>query len=248
MNSLDLIIRGGLVVTESAVTRADVGIAAGKIAAVAPHLAGAARQTIDATGLHVFPGVIDAHVHFNEPGRTDWEGIETGSRAVAAGGGTMFFDMPLNAHPPTLDAKSFREKQAAAEQKSFVDFAFWGGLVPHNLDQLDELARCGVIGFKAFMCNSGIDDFACVGDGVLREGMKRAAALHLPVAVHAESESLTSRLAAEAPPRIARGFAIIWLHVPLKPNWTPSGAPLIWPAKPAAPCMWCMSVARRACA
>lgn len=99
MNSLDLIIRGGLVVTESAVTRADVGIAAGKIAAVEPRLAGTARQTIDATGLHVFPGVIDAHVHFNEPGRTDWEGIDTGSRAVAAGGGTMFFDMPLNAHP-----------------------------------------------------------------------------------------------------------------------------------------------------
>ena len=198
MNSLGLIIRNGLVVTETAVARADVGIATGKIAAVETRLAGTARQTIDATGLHVFPGVIDAHLHFNEPGRTEWEGIDTGSRSVAAGGGTMFFDMPLNAHPPTLDAKSFREKQALAEQKSFVDFALWGGLVPHNLDQLDELARCGVIGFKAFMCNSGIDDFAFVGDRVLREGMKRAAALQLPVAVHAESESLTSRLAADA--------------------------------------------------
>jgi allantoinase len=198
MNSLDLIIRDGLVVTETVVTRADVGVAGGKIAAIALHIAGAARQTIDAAGLHVLPGVIDAHVHFNEPGRSDWEGIETGSRAVAAGGGTMFFDMPLNAHPPTIDAASFRMKQAAAEQKSLVDFALWGGLVPQNLDQLDELARCGVIGFKAFMCNSGIDDFACVGDSVLREGMKRAAALKLPVAVHAESESLTSRLTAEA--------------------------------------------------
>jgi len=198
MNSLDLIIRGGLVVTETAVACADIGIAAGKIAAVETCLAGTARHTIDAAGLHVFPGVIDAHVHFNEPGRTDWEGIDTGSRAIAAGGGTMFFDMPLNAHPPTLDAKSFREKQSLAEQKSFVDFALWGGLVPHNPDQLDELARCGVIGFKAFMCNSGIDDFAFVSDGVLREGMKRAAALQLPVAVHAESESLTSRLSAEA--------------------------------------------------
>ena len=117
---------------------------------------------------------------------------------MAAGGGTLFFDMPLNAHPPTLDAKSFEAKQAEAEQKSLVDFALWGGLVPQNLDQLEELARCGVIGFKAFMCNSGIDDFACVGDGVLREGMKRAAALQLPVAVHAENESLTSRLTAEA--------------------------------------------------
>ncbi len=198
MNLLDLIIRDGLVVTETAVMRADVGVAEGKIAAIAPNIAGPARQTIDAAGLHVFPGVIDAHVHFNEPGRGDWEGIQTGSRAVAAGGGTLFFDMPLNAHPPTLDAKSFRAKQAVAEQKSLADFALWGGLVPQNLDNLEELARCGVIGFKAFLCNSGIDDFACVGDGVLREGMKRAAALQLPVAVHAESESLTSRLTAEA--------------------------------------------------
>jgi len=198
MNSLDLIIRDGMVVTETAVTRGDLGVADGKIAVIAPHIDGAARETIDATGLHVFPGVIDAHVHFNEPGRGDWEGIETGSRAVAAGGGTLFFDMPLNAHPPTLDAESFRAKQTVAEQKSIVDFAFWGGLVPQNLDSLEELAQCGVIGFKAFMSNSGIDDFTCVGEGDLREGMKRAAALKLPVAVHAESESLTSRLAAEA--------------------------------------------------
>jgi allantoinase len=198
MNALDLIIRDGLVVTETAVTRADVGIAGGKIAALEPHITDTARQTIAAAGLHVFPGVIDAHVHFNEPGRGNWEGIETGSRAVAAGGGTLFFDMPLNAHPPTLDAASFRLKQAAAEQKSLVDFALWGGLVPQNLDKLDELAGCGVIGFKAFMCNSGIDDFACVGDDILREGMKRAVALKLPVAVHAESESLTARLTAAA--------------------------------------------------
>jgi len=198
MNSFDLIIRDGLVVTETTVTRADLGIEGGKITAIASHITDAARQTIDAVGLHIFPGVIDAHVHFNEPGRSDWEGIETGSRAVAVGGGTLFFDMPLNAHPPTLDAKSFQAKQTAAEQKSLVDFALWGGLVPQNLDQLDELARCGVIGFKAFMCNSGIDDFDSVDDRVLREGMKRAAFLKLPVAVHAESESRTSLLTAEA--------------------------------------------------
>ena len=198
MNSLDLIIRNGLVVTETTVTNADVGIAEGKIAVIGPALAGAARETIDAEGLLVFPGVIDAHVHFNEPGRTDWEGIETGSRAAAAGGGTMFFDMPLNAHPPTLDAASFRLKRAAAEQKSVVDFALWGGLVPENLDKLDELADCGVIGFKAFMSNSGIGDFSCVDDSVLRAGMNRAAFLKLPVAVHAESDSLTSRRTLEA--------------------------------------------------
>lgn len=198
MNSLDLIIRDGLVVTETTITRADVGIAGGKIVAVQPGITATARETIDAAGWHVFPGVIDAHVHFNEPGRTDWEGIETGSNAVAAGGGTMFFDMPLNAHPPTIDAASFRAKQTAAEQKSCVDFALWGGLVPQNLNKLEELAACGVIGFKAFMSNSGIDDFGYVDDLILHEGMKLAAYLELPVAVHAESELITSRLTNEA--------------------------------------------------
>jgi len=138
------------------------------------------------------------HVHFNEPGRSDWEGLESGSNAVAAGGGTLFFDMPLNAHPPTLDAASFELKHAAAAKSSRVDFALWGGLTPANLDRLEELAECGVIGFKAFMCNSGIDDFLSADDRTLREGMKRAAALRMPVAVHAESDALTARLTLEA--------------------------------------------------
>ncbi|HWD20631.1 MAG TPA: allantoinase AllB [Verrucomicrobiae bacterium] len=191
MNSFDTVIAGGSVVTPEGVRRADLGIVDGRIAALEPELPGANR--IDAAGCHIFPGVIDAHVHFNEPGRTEWEGIATGSAAVAAGGGTMFFDMPLNAHPPTLDAASFRLKQEAAEAKSVVDFALWGGLTPGNLDQLGALADCGVIGFKAFMCGSGIDDFASADTATLRAGMKRAAALGLLVAVHAESDALTAR-------------------------------------------------------
>lgn len=198
MNPLDLIIRNGTVVTETEILRADIAIDNGKIEEISPDLSSSAKEIIDASELHIFPGVIDSHVHFNEPGRTEWEGLETGSRAVAAGGGTLFFDMPLNAHPPTIDAESFQAKRRAAEQKSLVDFALWGGLVPENLDKLEELARCGVIGFKAFMSNSGIEDFSCVNETVLREGMKRAAALRLPVAVHAESDLLTSRLTAEA--------------------------------------------------
>src|SRR5436190_7267043 len=139
MSSLDLIIRGGTFVTPGETRTEDIGILDGKIVELGPALAGPARETINADGLHVFPGLIDSHVHFNEPGRMDWEGIETGSRALAAGGGTLFFDMPLNAHPPTLDADSFDEKLAAAEAKSFTDFAFWGGLVPGNLGKLTEL-------------------------------------------------------------------------------------------------------------
>jgi allantoinase len=198
MSTFDVIIRGAQVVTAAKIARADIAIAGEKIAALEPEISGQARATIHAAGLHVFPGVIDAHVHFNEPGRADWEGIATGSNAVAAGGGTLFFDMPLNAHPPTLDAASFELKRAAAAKSSRVDFALWGGLTPSNLDRLEELAESGVIGFKAFMCQSGISDFPCVNETALRVGMKRAAALRLPVAVHAESESMTARLAREA--------------------------------------------------
>ena len=173
----------------------DLGIEGGKITAIKEELPGSAEEMIDARNLHVFPGVIDSHVHFNEPGRTDWEGIHTGSRALAAGGGTLFFDMPLNCHPPTLDGASFDQKLAAAQANSLVDFAFWGGLVPQNLDRLEELAERGVVGFKAFMSNSGIDDFPRADDRTLREGMKRAASLGKIVAVHAESETITSSLA-----------------------------------------------------
>jgi allantoinase len=198
MSTFDVIIRGALVVNAEKTARADIGVAGEKIAAIEQEISCQARETIHAEGLHVFPGVIDAHVHFNEPGRADWEGIATGSNAVAAGGGTLFFDMPLNAHPPTLDAASFDLKRAAAAASSRVDFALWGGLTPANLDRLEELAECGVIGFKAFLCNSGIDDFLFADENTLCDGMKRAAALRLPVAVHAESEAMTARLARAA--------------------------------------------------
>lgn len=202
MSTLDLVLRGGQVVTAEGVHQADIGIADGKIAALEPELSDPGRAQVNAAGLHIFPGLIDAHVHFNEPGRADWEGIATGSRALATGGGTMFFDMPLNAHPPTCDGASFDLKLAAARKESVTDFAFWGGLVPENLDRLEELAGRGVIGFKAFMSDSGIEDFARADERTLRAGMKRAAELKLPVAVHAESEALIKKLAAE---KIAAG-------------------------------------------
>jgi allantoinase len=194
MSDFDLIIRGGTLVTPTETRVADIGIIEGKIAALGADLKGASSEPIDATGLHVFPGLIDSHVHFNEPGRAHWEGIATGSRALAAGGGTLFFDMPLNSHPPTTDAAGFDLKAAAAHANSVLDFALWGGLVPNNLDRLEELSERGVVGFKAFMSNSGIDDFPCVDDQTLRAGMKKASALQQIVAVHAESEAMTSEL------------------------------------------------------
>jgi allantoinase len=198
MPDWDLLIRGGVVVTPQGVSRQDVAVSNEKIVSLAAKLSGSAAEEIDATGLHVFPGLIDAHVHFNEPGRADWEGFSTGSSALAAGGGTCFFDMPLNASPPTLDGNSFDLKRRAAEKSSFGDFALWGGLTPGNLDSLEELAGRGVIGFKAFMCDSGIDDFPCADDLTLHRGMTLAAKLGLPVAVHAENQQITHALAMEA--------------------------------------------------
>jgi allantoinase len=110
----------------------------------------------------------------------------------------MFFDMPLNAHPPTIDAASFEAKLAAAQAKSLVDFGLWGGLVLGNQDNLEELSDCGVVGFKAFMCDSGVADFLSVDDQTLREGMKRVAKLGKLVAVHAESEAIARELTLQA--------------------------------------------------
>jgi len=198
LSRFDLLVRGGTVVRPGGAATADIGVFDGVVAAVGPDLEGSAGETIDASGLHVFPGVVDAHVHCNDPGRADWEGLVHGTRALAAGGATTFVDMPLNASPPTVDGASFDLKVAAAEGAATVDFALWGGLVPGDLDRLDELAARGVVGFKAFMCPTGIDDFGMADDGTLLAGMERAARLGLPVAVHAENAELTTRLAAKA--------------------------------------------------
>jgi allantoinase len=198
MTLYDLIIRNGTLVTPEATLRADVAIVGEQIAEVAPSLEGTSRSELDASGLHVFPGVIDAHLHFNEPGRTEWEGFATGSMALAAGGTTTYFDMPLNSHPPTTNAAAFDLKCEAARAGSLVDFGLWGGLVPGNIASMEELAERGVVGFKAFMSNSGIDDFQASDDLTLYEGMREAARLGCMVAVHAENDSLTTLLAMRA--------------------------------------------------
>src|SRR5947207_7706120 len=189
MSDFDLLVRG---------SEQDIGISEGKIVAIEKNFSGSAKTEIDARDLAIFPGVIDAHVHFNEPGRTDWEGFATGSRAAAAGGTTTVFDMPLNAHPPTTNRESFELKRAAAKASSLVDFGLWGGLLSGNLSDLEALRDCGVVGLKAFMCNSGIGDFPHVDLVTLREGMRIAAQLDLLVAVHAESEEMTGALTGSA--------------------------------------------------
>src|SRR6187551_585131 len=193
LEQLDLVVRGGRVVTPDGIQEADVGIRDGKIVQIEPEITDGTNETLEAEGRYVFPGIIDAHVHFNEPGRAEWEGLASGSLALAAGGGTCFFDMPLNSEPPVLDAAGLREKRAIAERQSCTDFALWGGLVPGNLDKLAGLRDAGAIGLKAFMSNSGIDSFPRVDAKSLYEGMKRAAKLGLLVAVHAEDDALATK-------------------------------------------------------
>ena len=196
--AVDVIVRGGLLVTPEGPVEADLAVEDGMVSAMGPDSEGAALEEIDARGLHVLPGAIDAHAHFNEPGRTHWEGFATGSRALAAGGMTAYVEMPLNAYPPTNDAECFDEKAAHARASSLVDFAFYGGLVPGNLDRLEELAERGVAGFKAFMSTTGTLDFQTADDLTLCEGMDRAAELGLPVLVHAENKEITDKLASRA--------------------------------------------------
>jgi allantoinase len=201
VSTYDLIVRGGTLVTDGGPEEADLAVEDGRIAAISPGLEGTNTEEMDASGLHVFPGAIDAHAHFSEPGRTHWEGFETGSRALAAGGMTAYAEMPLNAYPPTCDAPSFDLKLATAEVSSLVDFALWGGVQPDNLERLEELAGRGVAGFKAFM-TPATEDFKNVDDLTLYEAMAEAARLGLPVLVHAESPEITGRLTQRALSRL----------------------------------------------
>jgi len=183
--SIDLLIRGGLVVLEDGARRVDIAVDQGKIVSVGESSA-TADEVVDAAGLVVLPGVVDNHVHFNEPGRAHWEGWEAGTRGAAAGGVTTVLEMPLNASPPTTTPEAFDAKLQAARKSAVVDFGLWGGLVEDNLEHLEPLHKKGVVGFKAFLCHSGIEDFPRVTAPKLAAALRRAATLDALIAVHAE--------------------------------------------------------------
>lgn len=171
--------------------KADLAVKDGKIASVSAdipvHLA---EHSYEASNLHLLPGLIDTHVHLNEPGRTEWEGICTGTKSLAAGGVTTYFDMPLNSSPPTTTAAAFQEKKRLADEKAVINYRLWAGLVPENIELLERLGECGAVGFKAFMSGSGIDDFSAADDETLRKGMEWIAKLDSVLAVHAESDHI----------------------------------------------------------
>jgi allantoinase len=185
----DLVIRGATVIADGAYAR-DILISDGRVAGLVEPGASAAGLEIDATGLIALPGVVDAHVHFNDPGRTEWEGWTHGSRAAAAGGVTTVIDMPLNSLPPVVDGAAFDLKRAAGERSSIVDFALWGGLVGSDAVPLRELASRGAVGVKAFLCDSGVPEFPAIADDDLEGAIRAATSARLIVALHAEDEGL----------------------------------------------------------
>lgn len=182
----DLIVRGGAVDG----TPVDVVVEDTRIVALTrAGEGGPARRIVEGHGLTVLPGAVDAHVHFDAPGRDEWEGWSTGSLAAAAGGVTTVVDMPIDSNPPTIDVESVRAKRATAEKSSLVDFGLWGGLVPANAGALGDLLGTGVVGLKAFLCDSGWPEFPACGLDALSLGMRAAAGAGLPVAVHCEDQS-----------------------------------------------------------
>jgi allantoinase len=192
----DAAIISNRVITPDGIKKAVVLIKDGLIADVLPHLPTGDFSITDVGDKVLMPGVIDPHVHINEPGRTDWEGFDTATKAAIAGGITMLVDMPLNSSPVTTTVEAFDEKVSAAKgigqagtvrpKQLHTNCGFWGGIVPGNEKEIEPLIEKGVLGFKAFLIHSGIDEFPNVTEDDLRKAMPVIAKYDLPLLVHCE--------------------------------------------------------------
>ena len=183
----DLVLRSRRVATPGGIGPATIHVRDGRIEAIAAHDAvPVGARVFDAADALIMPGVVDTHVHVNEPGRTDWEGFASATQAAAAGGTTCIVDMPLNSVPATTTASALLRKREAARGQLFVDTGFWGGVVPGNLGELAPMAAGGALGFKCFLIDSGVDEFGCVGEPELRPALRELARLSRPLLVHAE--------------------------------------------------------------
>jgi allantoinase len=183
----DLIVRGKRVVTPDGERAAAIHIRGGVITKISGFDdVPSGKHIFDAHDLAVMPGLVDTHVHINEPGRTEWEGFATATRAAAAGGITTLIEMPLNSIPATTSVAAFQTKLAAAAGKLSVDTGFWGGVVPGNTQDLRGLWEAGCFGFKCFLIDSGVKEFASVGEADLREAMPALAKIGAPLLAHAE--------------------------------------------------------------
>jgi allantoinase len=197
-----LVVRGERVVLPDAVRPAAVHVRDGTIAAIAPFAeCPPGVPVVEAHDAIVLPGLVDTHVHINDPGRSAWEGTASASRAAVAGGVTTLVDMPLNSIPSTTTIAAFQEKLDATRGQSFADVAFWGGVVPGNAADLAPLAAAGVCGFKCFLSPSGVDEFAHVSEDDLRRALPVLAELQVPLLVHAELPDLLCAPDRDADPR-----------------------------------------------
>ncbi|MCQ9163814.1 allantoinase AllB [Arthrobacter sp. STN4] len=201
----DLVIRGASVLTPAGPAAREVGVNAGVIAAVEPLGAGlTGRETIElASDETLLPGLVDSHVHINEPGRTDWEGFASATRAAAAGGVTTVVDMPLNSIPPTTTVPHLELKRRAATGQAFVDVGFWGGAIPGNTADLRPLHEEGVFGFKCFLIHSGVDEFPHLETEEMERDLAEIGTFDSLLIVHAED----SRTIEEAPAVPGRHYA-----------------------------------------
>lgn len=195
MAELDLVLRAPRVVTAAGEVARRIGVADGRIVAIEPLDSElTAPRVVDLGSDEVLlPGLVDSHVHVNEPGRTEWEGFATATRAAAAGGVTTIVDMPLNSVPATVDVAALEVKRKAAEGQVAVDVGFWGGAVPGNLGELRGLHDAGVFGFKCFLLHSGVDEFPHLSPSELPPVLAEIRSFGSLLIVHAEDSDAIDR-------------------------------------------------------
>ncbi len=198
---LDLVVRARRAVVEGVETSVCVGVAGGRIVVLTPYDDPplAARTVVLEADEVLIPGLVDTHVHVNEPGRTEWEGFDTATHAAAAGGVTTIVDMPLNSVPPTVTVDALETKRSAARGQAYVDVGFWGGAVPDHLGDLAALHEAGVFGFKCFLLDSGVAEFPPLTADGLAEAMAETARLGSLLLVHAEDGRLIEEEPAGGP-------------------------------------------------
>lgn len=188
MNPCDIVFRADRAIIEGEERPAAVGVRRGQVVEIAERDAEFSVAEVVELGPEevLIPGFVDAHVHVNEPGRTEWEGFASATRAALRGGTTTIIDMPLNSLPPTTNVAALEEKRAAADGQCFVDVGFWGGAVPGNIDDLLPLHDEGVFGFKCFLLDSGVPEFPPLSPDELRDDLRRTALIGTLMIVHAE--------------------------------------------------------------